>query len=54
MVTTRLLSPPQYRIGHIKTYPLAEGGEKMVTLDKETGEVTLKLTLPGFSKDSPR
>ncbi|MBU4395218.1 MAG: helicase, partial [Proteobacteria bacterium] len=26
-----------------------EGGEKMVTLDKQTGEVTLKFTLPGFS-----
>jgi SNF2 family DNA or RNA helicase len=26
-----------------------EGSEKMVTLDKQTGEVTLKFTLPGFS-----
>ena len=34
-----------------KKLGVAEGGEKMVTLDKETGEVTLKFTLPGFSKD---
>ncbi|MCP4342626.1 MAG: DEAD/DEAH box helicase [Desulfobulbaceae bacterium] len=34
-----------------KQLGVAEGGEKMVTLDKETGEVTLKFTLPGFSKD---
>jgi ERCC4-related helicase/predicted nucleic acid-binding Zn finger protein len=29
-----------------------EGSEKMVTLDKSTGEVTLKFTLPGFAKNS--
>lgn len=29
---------------------VAEGSEKMVNLDKETGEVTLKFTLPGFTK----
>lgn len=28
----------------------AEGREKMVTLDKKTGEVTLKFTLPGFGR----
>ena len=28
---------------------VAKGSEKMVTLDKETGEVTLKFTLPGFA-----
>lgn len=33
-----------------KKLGLAEGSEKMVTLDKKTGEVTLKFTLPGFSK----
>ncbi len=32
-----------------KKLGLGQGGEKMVTLDKETGEVTLKFTLPGFS-----
>jgi len=31
-----------------KKLGLAEGREKMVTLDKKTGEVTLKFTLPGF------
>ena len=30
---------------------VAQGSEKMVTLDKKTGEVTLKFTLPGFSMD---
>jgi superfamily II DNA/RNA helicase len=35
-----------------KKLGVAEGGEKMVTLDKKTGEVTLKFTLPGFSKGS--
>ncbi|MFT5700168.1 MAG: SNF2 family DNA or RNA helicase [Desulforhopalus sp.] len=29
----------------------AENSDKMVTLDKETGEVTLKFTLPGFTKN---
>lgn len=33
-----------------KKLGVAEGGEKMVSLDKETGEVTLKFTLPGFSR----
>lgn len=28
----------------------AEGSEKLVTLDRETGEVTLKFTLPGFGR----
>jgi hypothetical protein len=32
-----------------KKLGVAEGSEKMVTLDKETGEVTLKFTLPGFA-----
>ncbi len=32
-----------------KKLGVAEGGEKMVTLDKKTGEVTLKFTLPGFA-----
>lgn len=30
----------------------AKNSEKMVTLDKETGEVTLKFTLPGFGKET--
>ena len=29
---------------------VSDGSGKMVTLDKETGEVMLKFTLPGFSK----
>lgn len=29
----------------------AKDSDKMVTLDKETGEVTLKFTLPGFTKN---
>ncbi len=33
-----------------KKLGVAEGREKMVTLDKATGEVTLKFTLPGFSQ----
>jgi SNF2 family DNA or RNA helicase len=33
-----------------KKLGVAEGSEKMVTLDKETGEVTLKFTLPGFAR----
>ena len=33
-----------------KKLGVAEGSEKMVSLDKETGEVALKFTLPGFSK----
>jgi hypothetical protein len=33
-----------------KKLGVAEGSEKMVTLDKKTGEVTLKFTLPGFTK----
>ena len=33
-----------------KKLGVAEGSEKMVTLDKQTGEVTLKFTLPGFAK----
>lgn len=33
-----------------KKLGVAKGSEKMVTLDKETGEVTLKFTLPGFSQ----
>jgi superfamily II DNA/RNA helicase len=33
-----------------KKLGVAEGSEKMVTLDKETGEVTLKFTLPGFAQ----
>ena len=37
-----------------KKLGVAEGGEKMVTLDKETGEVTLKFTLPGFSNPGKR
>jgi len=32
-----------------KKLAVAEGTEKMVTLDKKTGEVTLKFTLPGFA-----
>ena len=28
----------------------AKDSDKMVTLDKETGEVTLKFTLPGFTR----
>jgi SNF2 family DNA or RNA helicase len=32
-----------------KKLGVAEGSEKMVTLDKKTGEVTLKFTLPGFA-----
>jgi superfamily II DNA/RNA helicase len=32
-----------------KKLAVAEGAEKMVTLDKKTGEVTLKFTLPGFA-----
>ncbi|GAB6190383.1 SNF2-related protein [Desulfocastanea catecholica] len=32
-----------------KKLGVAEGAEKMVTLDKKTGEVTLKFTLPGFA-----
>ena len=32
-----------------KKLGVAEGTEKMVTLDKKTGEVTLKFTLPGFA-----
>lgn len=31
-----------------KKLGIAEGSRKMVTLDKETGEVTLKFTLPGY------
>ncbi len=31
---------------------LASGSEKMVTLDKNTGEVTLRFTLPGFGRTS--
>ncbi len=34
-----------------KKLSVAQSSEKMVTLDKKTGEVTLKFTLPGFSKD---
>lgn len=33
-----------------KKLGLSAENEKMVTLDKETGEVTLKFTLPGFTK----
>lgn len=33
-----------------KKLGIAEGSQKMVTLDKETGEVTLKFTLPGFAQ----
>jgi hypothetical protein len=33
-----------------KKLGVAEGSEKMVTHDRKTGEVTLKFTLPGFSK----
>lgn len=32
----------------------AEDSGKMVTLDKKTGEVTLKFTLPGFDGGRPR
>ncbi len=32
-----------------KKLAVAEGTEKMVSLDKKTGEVTLKFTLPGFA-----
>jgi hypothetical protein len=32
-----------------KKLAVAEGAEKMVRLDKKTGEVTLKFTLPGFA-----
>jgi hypothetical protein len=32
-----------------KKLGVAEGTEKMVSLDKKTGEVTLKFTLPGFA-----
>jgi len=28
----------------------AAGSEKLVTLDRETGDVTLKFTLPGFGR----
>lgn len=35
-----------------KKLSVAENSEKMVTLDKKTGEVTLKFTLPGFSMDA--
>ncbi len=35
-----------------KKLTTSENSDKMVTLDKETGEVTLKFTLPGFAKDS--
>lgn len=35
-----------------KKLGVAESSEKMVTLDKKTGEVTLKFTLPGFSVDT--
>jgi SNF2 family DNA or RNA helicase len=33
-----------------KKLGIGKGSEKLVTLDKETGEVTLKFTLPGFSQ----
>ena len=33
-----------------KKLGIAEGSEKMVTLDRQTGEVTLKFTLPGFAQ----
>lgn len=33
-----------------QTLSTAKNSDKMVTLDKEIGEVTLKFTLPGFSK----
>ncbi len=35
-----------------KKLSVAENSEKMVTLNKKTGEVTLKFTLPGFSMDA--
>jgi len=34
-----------------KKLSTAKNSDKMVTLDKETGEVTLKFTLPGFNKN---
>ena len=34
-----------------KKLSAAKNSDKMITLDKETGEVTLKFTLPGFGKD---